>query len=113
MVAVALVEGHAVAAVAAGAKDDAPGPAVPSVGEACVLVDFELTLSGLAGDRPGVVALVPAAATADTLATPAFGAAAAVLVAFVTTLPVVVGCCEVTPAGAVPLGASLEGVLVA
>lgn len=99
----ALVEGAAVAvpvaiavavAVAGAEGDTAP---VPTTDEGCVLVDFELTL-------PGIVAEGPVEATTA----PTFGA---VLVAFVTTLPN--GCCEVTPGGAVPLGATLEGVLVA
>lgn len=102
-VAVAVAIAVAVAftfAADAGAEGDVPP--FPTAGEGCVLVDFELTLPGVVAEG-AEAALDPA-----TAAVPTFGA---VLVAFVTTLPV--GCCAVTPAGAVPLGATLEGVLVA
>lgn len=104
-VAVAAVVAIAVAVAVvtdAGAGAEGDAPPVPTAGEGCVLVDFELTLPGVAAEG--------AEATLDpaTAAAPAFGA---VFVAFVTTLPV--GCCKVTPAGAIPLGAILEGVLVA
>lgn len=112
--ALALVEGiaagaaatvGAVAVAATGAPTDAGDvPPLPPAGEGCVLVDFELTLPGVVAEDPEAAVLDPATGTAP----PTFGA---VFVAFVTTLPV--GCCEVTPAGAVPLGATLEGVLVA
>lgn len=94
----ALVDGVAAAAAAVVPVGDVPTP-VPA-GEGCVLVDFELTFPEVVV----VVATLPAAA-------PAAHAFGAVLVAFVTTLPV--GCCEVTPVEAFVFGTILERVLVA